>query len=113
MAFGDRVARANCRDAGRPPDRAIPTEYPDLPPWRVMASRTTAARAAIPRSRDDVPTLARPGDPCASRKRSPDPLQEQENRVAARFVKPSAGLEPATPSLPWRSRHRGDSLPDG
>jgi hypothetical protein len=44
-----------------------------------------------------------PATPCASRKWSADPLQEQENRAAARFVKPSAGLEPATPSLPWPS----------
>ena len=41
-----------------------------------------------------------PATLCASRKWSPDPRQEQENRAAARFVKPSAGLEPATPSLP-------------
>jgi hypothetical protein len=54
-----------------------------------------------------------PATLCASRKWSPDPLQEQENRAAARFVKPSAGLEPATPSLPWRSRHPSEASPDG
>jgi hypothetical protein len=30
------------------------------------------------------------------------PLRKQENRATARFLKPSAGLEPATPSLPWK-----------
>ena len=60
-----------------------------------------------PRSpaRQTMCPLPGPATPRASRKWSPDPLQEQENRAAARFVKPSAGLEPATPSLPWRSGH--------
>ena len=44
-------------------DRAVPTEYPAGPPWRMIASRTTAARPAIPRSPDDVATLAWTGDP--------------------------------------------------
>jgi hypothetical protein len=30
---------------------------------------------------------------------APKPLRKRENRAAARFAKPSAGLEPATPSL--------------
>jgi hypothetical protein len=38
-----------------------------------------------------------------SRKWSPEPLRKRENRATARFLKPSAGLEPATPSLPWQS----------
>jgi hypothetical protein len=33
---------------------------------------------------------------------SAEPLRESENRAVARFPKPSAGLEPATPSLPWK-----------
>ena len=37
------------------------------------------------------------------RKWSSEPLLKQENRVVARFREPSAGLEPATPSLPWQS----------
>jgi hypothetical protein len=37
------------------------------------------------------------------RKWSLKPLRKQENRATARFLKPSAGLEPATPSLPWQS----------
>ena len=36
------------------------------------------------------------------RKWSSSPLQKQRNRAAARFSKPSDGLEPATPSLPSR-----------
>jgi len=36
------------------------------------------------------------------RKGSLDQLRKRENRAVARFTEPSAGLEPATPSLPWR-----------
>jgi hypothetical protein len=38
--------------------------------------------------------------PLPARKWSAEPLQKQENNAVARFPKPSAGLEPATPSLP-------------
>ena len=41
------------------------------------------------------------------------PVRKQENRATARFLKPSAGLEPATPSLPWRSGYAADGPPDG
>src|SRR5215207_6993012 len=37
-----------------------------------------------------------------ARKWSSEPLLKQENRAVARFSEPSAGLEPATPSLPWK-----------
>jgi hypothetical protein len=32
-----------------------------------------------------------------------EPLWKQRKRAVARFLTPSAGLEPATPSLPWQS----------
>ena len=41
--------------------------------------------------------------PLRTQKWSPRPLRKQENRATARFLKPSAGLEPATPSLPSQS----------
>jgi hypothetical protein len=41
---------------------------------------------------------------------SPEPLRKRENRAVARFLKPSAGLEPATPSLPWQPRARSRCL---
>ena len=37
------------------------------------------------------------------RKGSAEPLRKEENRAVARFSEPSAGLEPATPSLPSKS----------
>ena len=39
--------------------------------------------------------------PGSARKWSSEPLRKQGNRGVMRFRKPSAGLEPATPSLPW------------
>ena len=105
--------RESCPRRGRPPDRAVPTEYPAVPPWRTMASRTTAGRPAMPRSADDVATLAWTGDLLPIKEVVTRSTPEQENRAAGRFVKPSAGLEPAASSLPWRSGHRGHSSPDG
>ena len=39
-----------------------------------------------------------------NRKAQNDPrtLSDQEKAICWPFLKPSAGLEPATPSLPWR-----------
>ena len=112
LAAGPQRARyaTDARDAGGPPNRAVPIEYPGR---RAMADDRAAERTPLDRNapRDPArPTIwphsPGPATPCAPRKWSPDPLRQQENRAAARFVKPSAGLEPATPSLPWRSRHR-------
>jgi hypothetical protein len=47
-----------------------PTEYPADRRWRMIASRTSAAQAAITRSPDHVPALARTGHP-SIRKWSP------------------------------------------
>jgi hypothetical protein len=43
----------------------------------------------------------------SARKGSAEPLRKGGNRAVARFLKPSAGLEPATPSLPWQSSQVG------
>ena len=41
------------------------------------------------------------------------PVRKGGNRPVAGVLKsPLPDFEPATPSLPWRSRHRGDSIPD-
>jgi hypothetical protein len=43
-----------------------------------------------------------------------DASEQRKRRPMRRLSEePSAGLEPATPSLPWRSRHRGDSALEG
>src|SRR4051794_7596694 len=60
--------RESARDAGRPPDRAVPPQYPARPPRPMLASRTTAAPP--PRSRgspDDLATLAWLGDPLCTK----------------------------------------------
>jgi hypothetical protein len=62
-------------------------------------------------SRSAVPPMAAQRPPAATldhfsfetaRKGSDDSLCKGENRGVARLPKPSAGLEPATPSLPWK-----------
>src|SRR4051795_3134504 len=46
---------------------------------------------------EPVTSSGRPG------KWSPESLRKCGNRAVARFPKPSDGLEPSTPSLPWQS----------
>ena len=41
-----------------------------------------------------------------------EPLRKQENCATARFLKPSAGLEPATPSLPWQPSQQSQRAPN-
>jgi hypothetical protein len=84
--------------------KRLPTAYPaerrpgDVA-WQTTDDnprRTVAGRdGALPAQTDDPFRW--------SRKWSREPLRNQENRAVARFPKPSAGLEPATPSLPWQS----------
>ena len=98
---------------GRGPRRSASTKSSvthQVPsPTRRDADRRVESHATRPKpalERAMCLCRLRPATPFTARKRSPTPLQDRENRAAARFVKPSAGLEPATPSLPWRSRHR-------
>jgi hypothetical protein len=42
---------------------------------------------------------------------SSKPLRKRENRAVVRFSKPSAGLEPATPPLPWQCGQRPRHAP--
>src|SRR4051794_1410771 len=73
--------------------------------YRVGTLATNGMRSAIP----PATALSQPAamlDPFSLgtvRKGSADPHRRQENRAVARFPKPSAGLEPATPSLPLKS----------
>jgi hypothetical protein len=84
------------------PQGTVPTRYPaeDEPASRTARHR---ARAEPQRVRERLPS-DRTGDPfpCAG-KWSSEPLRERVNCAVARFPEPSAGLEPATPSLPWQS----------
>jgi hypothetical protein len=53
------------------------------------------------------------GDPFrCPRKWSSEPLRKLENRAVARSLKPSAGLEPATPSSPWQPDRQARPLAD-
>jgi hypothetical protein len=70
-----------------PDDRAAPDRH------RIAAR---SAKTACPTRTGDLFS-------CAG-KWSSEPLRKRANRATARFLKPSAGLEPATPSLPWRYR---------
>ena len=88
---------------GTPAER----EAADLPP-RDMPRDTTPVAV----THEQAPRLRRPL-PLAPWKRSAKPLRKDRNRAVARFLKPSAGLEPATPSLPWRSLYCGGSSPGG
>jgi hypothetical protein len=62
-------------------------------------THTASARRKRPAQRAPTATL----DPLPARKWTAVPLRKCENRATAPVLKPSAGLEPATPSLPWQS----------
>jgi hypothetical protein len=62
--------------------------------------RTAHERHRIAASSTKAAYRTRTGDPFLRGKWSSEPLRKRENRAVARFLKPSAGLEPATPSLP-------------
>jgi hypothetical protein len=85
-------------------DGAVPSGYPAGRAADDAAVHTTAKRRGERGLFRESPLLTRVSDPFRSRRKwSPEPLPKRENRAVVRFVKPSAGLEPATPSLPWRS----------
>ena len=85
--------------------RGVPAGYPVEREATMLAGCAVTAAGAVPRSSGRQPSRTPISDHfrCAW-KWSPEPLRKQRNRAAARILKPSAGLEPATPSLPWRSR---------
>jgi hypothetical protein len=61
---------------------------------RSTVHRTAAQRLPVP--------MLDPFSRGTVRKGSAEPLRKGENRSVARSSEPSAGLEPATPSLPWQ-----------
>jgi len=88
----ERAARRIC-----PP--AIRSGAHSVSGW--SGGRTTVSRQL--HGRKDKPSGLQSSDHFpSSRKWSAKPLRKRENRATAQFSKPSAGLEPATPSLPWR-----------
>jgi hypothetical protein len=87
------VGKPNCDDKFRPGVYRVGTfdQRRDA-----AARRKGTAQRALTAAPD-------PFSSSSTRKGSAEPIQKEENRAAARFLKPSAGLEPATPSVPWRS----------
>jgi hypothetical protein len=82
------VGKPNCDDKFRPGVYRVGTfdQRRDA-----AAGRKGTAQRALTATPD-------PFSPGSTRKGSAEPIQKEENRAAARFLKPSAGLEPATPS---------------
>jgi hypothetical protein len=90
----DQEARERVRDG------AVPTGYPG---WGGNDARPERATAEPQPPCGERPWGSHTSDHFRLfRKWSPEPLREQENRATARFLKPSSGLEPETPSLPWQ-----------
>jgi hypothetical protein len=87
------VGKPNCDDKFRPGVYRVGTfdQRRDA-----AAGRKGTAQRALTATPD-------PFSPGSTRKGSAEPIQKEENRAAARFLKPSAGLEPATPSGPSKS----------
>jgi hypothetical protein len=87
------VGKPNCDDKFRPGVYRVGTvdQRRDA-----AAGRKGTAQRALTATPD-------PFSPGSTRKGSAEPIQKEENRAAARFLKPSAGLEPATPSSPSKS----------
>ena len=79
-------------------DEAVPTGYPAGDEPTMLSRRPTMTSGAAPGS--DGRHLVGLGPATTSVrpwKWSSDPVRKRENRAVARFLKPSAGLEPATP----------------
>jgi hypothetical protein len=72
--------------------------------YRLSTFAESGRRSAVPLTATQRPPAAMldPFSLGSARKGSAEPLRKGGNRAVARFLKPSAGLEPATPSLPWK-----------
>jgi hypothetical protein len=94
------TAAARCHRLFR---RAVASERRPLL-YRVGTLAESGRRSAIQPTAAQGPPAAMldPFSLGSARKGVSRAAPEQENRAVARFLKPSAGLEPATPSLPWR-----------